>query len=741
MPRRRVLTSAQLEALLALPLAEPDLVRHWTLSPADLAVIRRRRRDRNRVGFALQLCALRYPGRLLRPGECIPDQALRFVAGQLGVEPEAIVTYAARFQTRYEQLDALRAAFGFADLSPAHRRGVLEWLVPVALATASPSAIAAALMDEVRRRALIVPGPSIVEQLTAGAAVLADRHVARQLTCSLSLPQVAALDALLAHREGLTISILAWARQPPGPPGHRALSNLVEQLTCLRAIGLDPTLAEGVHPERLRKLAREGGRDTAQHLRALSPLRRHATLVATVLDASTRLVDDGVALFDRTLGRLFRRAEAREEDALLRDARVINDKLRLFVRLGDALLTARGSKADPIAAVETAVGWDKLTSSLAEARRLVRPDKADLAALTRRAWPVLHRLGPLFLATFRFHTVAAATSTLRAVEVLAAFYASNHRQWSESPPISFLKPAWRGIVLTPGGTDHHAYEVATLLALRDRLRAGDIWVEGSRQWRTIEDQLIAPALFQAMREAGPLPVAVPAAAATYLEERRGRLGARLAEISAQAECDALQDVRVRGTELKITPLNAATPDAAEVLTKRLYALLPPVRVTDLLAEVDRWTGFSDAFTHLHTGLPADDARVVLTAVLADATNLGLTRMAEACNITSYRHLAWTAGWHLREETYRQALARLVSAQHRQPLAAAFGTGTVSSSDGQLFLTAGRGEAVGGINARFGRDPAISIYTHLSDRFAPFAVQLMPATASEAVHVIDGLLFH
>jgi hypothetical protein len=66
--------------------------------------------------------------------------------------------------------------------------------------------------------------------------------------------------------------------------------------------------------------------------------------------------------------------------------------------------------------------------------------------------------------------------------------------------------------------------------------------------------------------------------------------------------------------------------------------------------VGRWTDFSGAFTHLHSGLPVDDRRVVLTALLAGATNLGLTRMAEACAIVSYRRLAWTAGWHLREET-------------------------------------------------------------------------------------------
>ena len=39
MPRRRALTEAQLESLLALPVTEADLVRHWTLGDADLAVV------------------------------------------------------------------------------------------------------------------------------------------------------------------------------------------------------------------------------------------------------------------------------------------------------------------------------------------------------------------------------------------------------------------------------------------------------------------------------------------------------------------------------------------------------------------------------------------------------------------------------------------------------------------------------------------------------------------------------
>ncbi len=58
-------------------------------------------------------------------------------------------------------------------------------------------------------------------------------------------------------------------------------------------------------------------------------------------------------------------------------------------------------------------------------------------------------------------------------------------------------------------------------------------------------------------------------------------------------------------------------------------------------------------------------------MLAEATNLGLSRIADACSVTSRRKLAWTAGWHPREETYLSAPAMLVNAQQRQPLAALF----------------------------------------------------------------------
>jgi hypothetical protein len=131
--------------------------------------------------------------------------------------------------------------------------------------------------------------------------------------------------------------------------------------------------------------------------------------------------------------------------------------------------------------------------------------------------------------------------------------------------------------------------------------------------------------------------------------------------------------------------------------------MPHVKITELLAEVDQWTRLTDRFVHLRTQAPPKNRQALLTAVLADGINLGLTRMSEACRETIWRQLSWTADWHVREECYTQALAGLIDMQHRQPLAAHWGSGTTSSSDAQFFRAGGRGEISGLVNLHYGQE--------------------------------------
>ncbi len=266
-------------------------------------------------------------------------------------------------------------------------------------------------------------------------------------------------------------------------------------------------------------------------------------------------------------------------------------------------------------------------------------------------------------------------------------------------------------------------------------------MRGSRRYRNFEDLLLPRPTLAALRAEGPLPVGVPEETEAYLASRRAALEAAMAEVATMARAGELPDATLDAEGLRIAPVRAELPHEARGLAADAYALLPRTRITDLLLEVDAWTGFSECFTHTRSGRPAPDRAALLTAVLADGINLGLTRMAESCRGPTPRQLAWTHDWHVREECYAGALARLIEAHRALPLAAAWGDGTASSSDGQFFRAGGRGEAIGDVNARHGNEPGVAFYTHISDQFGPFHTKVIAATASEAPHVLDGLLRH
>ncbi|WP_139561671.1 Tn3 family transposase, partial [Escherichia coli] len=136
-----------------------------------------------------------------------------------------------------------------------------------------------------------------------------------------------------------------------------------------------------------------------------------------------------------------------------------------------------------------------------------------------------------------------------------------------------------------------------------------------------------------------------------LEERLQLLDEQLATVTRLAKDNELPDAILTESGLKITPLDAAVPDRAQALIDQTSQLLPRIKITELLMDVDDWTGFSRHFTHLKDGAEAKDRTLLLSAILGDAINLGLTKMAESSPGLTYAKLSWLQAWHIRDETY------------------------------------------------------------------------------------------
>jgi TnpA family transposase len=131
-PRRSILSVAERESLMSLPASQDDLIRHYSLNESDLSLIRQRRGASNRLGFAILLSYMRYPGIILGVGDEAYAPLLSYVAQQVNVDAEAWKRYGQREQTRREHLLELQEVFGFKPFTGGHYRSAVAQLADVA---------------------------------------------------------------------------------------------------------------------------------------------------------------------------------------------------------------------------------------------------------------------------------------------------------------------------------------------------------------------------------------------------------------------------------------------------------------------------------------------------------------------------------------------------------------------------------------------------------------------------------
>lgn len=316
MPRRHILTERQRSALFDLPADELSLLRHYTLGDDDLAHIQERRRPENRLGFALQLCALRYPGRVLAPGEVIPHEVLSFIGAQLGVSADALLTYAARRQTRQEHMEALREIYGYKTFAGRGARDLRDWLFEQAEEARSNEDLAQRLVARCRETLTILPAISTIERLCADALVAAERRIETRIAERLDTGARKRLDGLLTELLDANISRFIWLRQFEVGNNSAAANRLLDRLEFLRGLDIDPQVLTSVPPHRVARLCRQGERYFTDGLRDISSDRHWAILAVCAVEWEAAVADTVVETHDRIVGKTWREAKQLHDEQI-----------------------------------------------------------------------------------------------------------------------------------------------------------------------------------------------------------------------------------------------------------------------------------------------------------------------------------------------------------------------------------------------------------------------------------------
>jgi len=742
MARRRLLQPDRWSVLLNPPTDEDSLVRNYTMSGDDLDRALRKRGHHNQLGFAVQFCLMRHIGRPLAQNDAVPAEVISFIAGQLGVTSAVFADYGRRDNTRREHSAELQELLGLRMMTRTDQRAALVASIDAAAATDNGETIAAATIAAFRSRNVLLPSTDKLERIgTAGRAV-ARKRVQTSLLEGLTPERLEAFEQLLMVDPAIRQTRFAWLRALPEAPSERNLLGLIERLIFVRSFGLDPQRRARIHPDRWTQLVREGAVTPSWLADDFNAGRRQALIAAQLIELTSKLTDATITMFCRLIALLFTKSKARQDRRHLDARKETGRLLRMFGDTLRVLVEANETGEDTFEVLDREIGWHRLVRARADVEALATTAEADplLGAAERYSW--VRRYAPALLDVFTFRSARTLDPLLTAIDLLRQLNRDDRRGLPAKAPLVHLIQKVRKLIAANGKRDRRLWEIATLAVLRERLRSGDVWVEGGRAFRPLEAQLMPGPAFVARKEAGDLRLGVPRGADAWIAEKEQELDFKLKRLSHQARTGKLAGVRMEDGVLIISQQRTKVPKAKVDAAKWLILdRMPQIDITDLLAEVNTWTGFAQWFTHLRTGDTVRLTPALLAAILGDATNLGAKRMADASAGLSERQITWARLFHIRPETYKAALAAIINAHLAHPFAKLWGNGTTSSSDGQFFRAGGRGAKRGDVNAHYSGDPGSKFYTWVSDQHGHFHILPMGATEDEAVYVLDGLYGH
>ena len=170
-------------------------------------------------------------------------------------------------------------------------------------------AIVSAMIAYLRERNIWLPSSSELERLALAARAVARKRAYRGLIEGLSTETVAALETLLIVADEKERTPFAGLREWPEAPRQKNLLAVVERLETVRKLGVGADRETRVHRARYAAIAKEIAILVPRDISRFDAPRRLATLVVFAREMEAVLTDAALAMFDKMLGAVFRRAD------------------------------------------------------------------------------------------------------------------------------------------------------------------------------------------------------------------------------------------------------------------------------------------------------------------------------------------------------------------------------------------------------------------------------------------------
>ncbi len=731
--------------------SEAELAQYFYLDAKDWDLLGERRGDHNRLGFAVQLCTVRYLGTFVSDLGEVPPGVVAYLARQLRIsDPTALARYQ-QGERRQEHALEIRAAREYREWSDGRAAFPLVRLLYARawLSNERPSALFDQTVAWLKKHKVLLPGITVLARRIAHLRERVAERLRRALVGRLTPEHQARLETLLVPSGAPRQTPLDRLRRAPTRSSAPALLAALARLEEIRALGVGGLDLSQIPPTRLKALAAYALTANAQTISRLTPDRRAATLLAFVRTLEVTAHDDALDVLDLLIQELLMTVERVGKQHRLRTLGDLDGAALTLAEVNATLLTPTWKEAQVHAYLNAQ--RPRLEAAIATIHQIARPADTHYEEELLARYITVRRFLPTLLRTITFGGTPAGRQVLEALRFLTMLEGQKKPN-TQGAPLACVPERWRRYVAPKGGgIDRKAYTLCVLEQLHEGLRRRDLFVPGSGRWADPRAKLLSGSAWEAAKPSvcqvlGRSPTADPDLVlwARELDAAYRGTAANLPTNTA-VRFEPARNAKTGKTEERLVLVRLEEieePLSLRRLRTHVSVQLPQVQASEVLLEIAARTGFVDEFRHVsESQARVDDFSTSLCAVLlAEACNLPLTVLVQpGVPALARDRLLWVQQNYVRPDTISAANARLVEFHEKIKLAQTWGGGEVASADGLRFVVPVRTLNAGPNRKYFGQGRGLTLMNYTLDHFFGFNGTVVPGTLRDSLFVLEGLL--
>lgn len=722
-----------------------EMAKYFLLDDYDKFIIFKRKEPHNQVGFAVQLCTVRFIGTfLLNPIE-VPDKMLDYISNQLEIDKNFLNLYKIK-KTYQSHRTEIKEVYEYHDFSEKeYNKELLNWLTNyIWLTNDNSKIILKKLMKKCIDNKIILPGITTLDKFISTAFANSDKRLWDAL---ISLPdsiQCKALEGLLKTYDNSPISKFELLKNPVTSESPRKFLAAIKRYGDFCSFGSEKWDISDIPPNKIQALAKYAAATKTQLLERMSYKKRISILSAFIIVYTIRSRDDVIDYMIHYFSGIFARAVKKTEKARLRTIKDLDRSARELSKICSMLLNDEISDEMLRTVIFSNTSKENLTSIINEVNTLTKPagQNVDFSELFRY-YKSIRIFMPKLLETIKFKASAAGESTLVAWEFLADAEFKTNKNKFEMAPTSEITPVWKKVIFKNGKIQPCAYTFWTIENMLKGIKNRDIYFENSEKYNDPKSRLIKledwSKKSQDFIETFEWPLDSKEAVSFLKKELED------AYSRTEKNWDQNPYARIDKPKNKIilTPLEKIEESLSlKRLKKQIDFLMPNISLPDLLFETNSKTGFLGQFCHISQSTSKiKDLPVSLCAILvAKACNIGFSSVAQAgIAPLEYDRLMWV--WHnyFSAENIQRANSILIEYMSTLSLASIWGTGEVASADGIRYVVPQKTIYASHNPKYFGLKRGITCYELINDQFVSLNRTVITGTLRDSLYLLDLVL--